>query len=106
MLAPPTALARMAGRARGRFSVDEIAGHDLGVMWSVDQTEIGRELRSAVAPTRIPKTTRHNGGWYRLEQEPPPIHYTNELQQVLTGGGHTVSFTSRSRARAHRAHLP
>jgi len=99
VLAPPTALAQIRDRRRGRFSVDELLGHDLGVVWSVDQNEIGRELLYAVAPSRTPKTTRHVGSWYRLDQEPHPVHFTAELERVLAANGHTVSFSTRPRER-------
>lgn len=97
VLAPPTALERMNGRRAGRLSVDELIGHDLGVLWSIDQQEIGKQLIDAVAPTPTRKTARHPGVWYRLDQEPSPVQNTGELQRLLAGNGHNVNFKNRPR---------
>ena len=97
VLAPPTALEQMSGSRAGRLSVDELIGRDLGVLWSVDQQEIGKQLLDALAPTRTRKTTRHPGVWFRLASEPSPVRNTVELQRLLASNGHNVTFKNRPR---------
>ena len=46
----------MNGHDAGGFSVDELLGHDLGVIWSLDEQIIGRELLEAA------RTTTHTQG--------------------------------------------
>lgn len=95
VLAPPIMLDRTAGRERGRFAVDELIGHDLGVVWSIDEQQIGRELEDAIAPPRTRRYHRLPSRWYRLQHEPPAMQHTAELEQILKQNGHNASFTAR-----------
>jgi hypothetical protein len=97
VLAPRAVFKHMEGKHAGRFSVDELLGHDLGLLWSVDQKIIGKELLDAVAPRRTRKTQRHPSRWYRLDEEPRPVQNTVELQRVLADSGHQADFTKRPR---------
>jgi molybdopterin/thiamine biosynthesis adenylyltransferase len=85
------------GQPAGRFSVDELIGHDLGVVWAVDENIIGRELLEALAR----KVTRRVGRWYRLSAEPPPVHNTVELTQLLARSGHQVDLQARPQTDRH-----
>lgn len=97
ILAPPQLLELLADRNAGRFSVDELLGVDLGVLWRVDEKVIGRELLDALAPTRTRKVELRIGRWYRLSEEPPPVQNTAELQQLLARHGHPVDLSKRPR---------
>jgi molybdopterin/thiamine biosynthesis adenylyltransferase len=97
VLTAPAAFAKMAGKPRGRLSIDEVLGQDLGIVWSVDQQEVGQELESAVAPTRGRSNVRHTGRWYRLDKEPPPVENSVELGRILTENGHQVDLSRRPR---------
>jgi hypothetical protein len=99
VLAPKATDERMQEKRAGRFSVDELIGQDLGVIWSVDQEIIGKELVDAVAPARTRKIDRHTSRWYRLDKEPPPFENSVELQRVLAEAGHEVEFKNRPRER-------
>jgi hypothetical protein len=99
--AAPEILKKMNGHDAGRFSVDELLGHDLGVIWSLNEQIIGRELLEAVAPARTRKVLRRVGRWYRLSEEPPPIHNTIELQQLLSRHGHQVDLRKRPQLDRH-----
>jgi hypothetical protein len=89
------------GQPSGSFSVDELIGHDLGVVCAVDENIIGRELLEALAPTKIRKVTRQVGRWYRLSAEPPPVHHTAEFTQLLARDGHQVDFQARPQTDRH-----
>lgn len=97
VLAPPAVFDRMRDKRAGRFSVDELIGHDLGVAWSIDQEIVGKELVDAVAPVRTRKTQRHPSRWYRLDKEPQPVQNTAELQRLLADNGHDVNLSRRPR---------
>ena len=99
LLATPATLEQMAGRRFGRLSVDEFVGHDLGVLWTVDQQTVGKELVDALAPGKTRNVKRHPGRWYRLDHEPPPAQNTAELQHVLARAGHRVDLRPRLRER-------
>lgn len=101
VIAAPEILEKMNGHDAGRFSVDELLGHDLGVIWSLNEHIIGRELLEAVAPARTRKVLRRVGRWYRLSEEPPPIHNTVELQQLLSHHGHQVDLRKRPQLDRH-----
>ncbi len=88
---------RLAGKRAGRLSVDELVGHELGVLWSVDEQVIGTELEDALAPPRTRKRVRHPGKWYRLDEEPPAVKNTAELQRTLKRSGHDVDLSRRPR---------
>jgi molybdopterin/thiamine biosynthesis adenylyltransferase len=89
------------GQPSGRFSVDELIGHDLGVICTVDENIVGRELLEALAPTKTRKVIRRVGRWYRLSAEPPPVHHTAELTQLLARDGHQVDFQARPQTDRH-----
>jgi molybdopterin/thiamine biosynthesis adenylyltransferase len=95
ILAAPKVLEVVDGQACGRFSVDELLGQDLGVLWSVDEQIVGRELLDALAPSKTRNVERRNGRWYRLAEEPAPFQNTVELQQLLASHGHRVDLTKR-----------
>lgn len=95
VLAPASTLERMVGRDSGRFAVDELVGHDLGIVWSIDEQKIGQELEDAIAPPRTRKLNRLPSRWYRLRREPPAMQYTAELERVLKQDGHNASFIAR-----------
>ena len=95
MLAPPSMLDAMAGLERGSFTVDELVGQNLGVVWSIDEQQIGQELEDAIAPRRTRKRERLVSRWYRLAEEPPAMQYTVELERILKRSGHHASFTAR-----------
>ncbi len=97
VLASPAAFEKIAGRRAGRLSVDELVGQDLGILWSVNEQEVGKELEDAVAPPRVRKRIRHVGKWYRLDQEPLPVANSVELQRVLKQSGHEVDLSKRPR---------
>lgn len=97
VLAPPALFDRMQHARSGRLSVDELIGHDLGVVWSVGQEIVGKELVDAVAPARTRKTHRHPSPWYRLDKEPQPVQNTAELQRLLADNGHDVNLSRRPR---------
>lgn len=99
VLASPDALGKMVDKRQGRFSVDELLGRDLGIVWSVDEQEVGKALESAIAPAREGSRHRHTGSWYRLDNEPPPMQHSKELEGVLKHNGHQVAFTKRPRGR-------
>lgn len=101
VIAAPEILEKMNGHDAGGFSVDELLGHDLGVIWSLDEQIIGRELLEAVAPARTRKVLRRVGRWYRLSEEPTPIHNTVELQQLLSRHGHQVDLRKRPHLDRH-----
>lgn len=95
ILAPPQLLELVSDQPAGRFTVDEMLGHDLGVLRSVDERIIGRELVDALAPTKTRKVERRIGRWYRLLEEPAPVENTAELQQLLARYGHHVDLGKR-----------
>jgi hypothetical protein len=95
VLAPPSMLDAMAGHERGSFAVDELVGQDLGVVWSIDEREIGHELEDALVPPRTRKRERHPSRWYRLAEEPRAMEYTVEFERILKGSGHNASFTAK-----------
>jgi hypothetical protein len=97
VLASPALFGKIAEKNAGRFSVDELVGQDLGILWSINEQEIGKELEEAVAPARVRKRIRHVGRWYRLEREPPPVANSAELQRLLKHHGHQVDLTKRPR---------
>lgn len=97
VLASPAVLETITERRAGRFSVDELVGQDLGVLWSIDEQEVGRELEDAVAPPRVRKIIRHPSRWFRLDHEPPPVRNSAELHRVLKEGGHRVDLSRRPR---------
>lgn len=99
VLMSPGAVDVMAGKRRGRFSVDELPGRDLGVVWSIDEQEVGKALESAVAPVRDGSRPRHGGRWYRLDTEPAPVQHSVELERLLKQNGHQVDLTKRPRER-------
>jgi ThiF family len=95
VLASPVVFEKIADRRAGRFSVDELVGQDLGILWSINEQEVGKQLEDAVAPPRVRKRIRHAGKWYRLDQEPPPVENSAELQRVLKQSGHQVDLSKR-----------
>ena len=95
VLATPTSIERMNGRRSGRFSVEELVGYDLGVLWTVDQQIVGKELVNALAPGKTGHVQRHPGRWYRLNEEPLPMKNTGELQRLLARAGHRVDLRPR-----------
>jgi molybdopterin/thiamine biosynthesis adenylyltransferase len=97
VIASPVVFERIADKHLGRFSIDELVGQDLGVLWTVDEQEIGRELEDAVAPPRVRKRDRHQGRWYRLNHEPPLMNNSVELERVLKRSGHQVNLSKRPR---------
>jgi molybdopterin/thiamine biosynthesis adenylyltransferase len=99
VLMSPGAADTMADKRRGRFSVDELLGRDLGIVWSVDEQEVGKTLESAVAPARQGLRPRHGGRWYRLDAEPAPMQHSAELELVLEQSGHRVDLSKRPRER-------
>ncbi len=101
ILTSPQFTAVVKGQPAGGFSVDELGGHDLGVVWAVDENIIGRELLEALAPTKTRKVTRRVGRWYRLSAEPPPVHNTVELTQLLACDGHQVDLRARPQTDRH-----
>lgn len=102
VLASPAIIEKMRGHDAGRFSIDELAGRDLGVVWSVDEQIVGRELLEAVAPARTRhKPVRQVARWYRLSEEPAPVHNTVELQKLLSCHGHQVDLRKRPRTDRH-----
>lgn len=101
ILTSPQFIEIIEGQSAGRFSVDELIGHDLGVVWAADENIIGRELLEALAPTKTRKVTRRVGRWYRLSAEPPPVHNTVELTQLLARDGHQVDLQARPQTDRH-----
>jgi molybdopterin/thiamine biosynthesis adenylyltransferase len=95
VLATPTAMECMNGGQSGRFSVDELVGYALGVLWTVDQQSVGKVLVDALAPGKTAKLQRHSGRWYRLNEEPRPMKNTTELQRLLVRAGHRVDLRPR-----------
>lgn len=95
VLMSPEAARKMADKREGRFSVDELPGRDLGIVWSVDQQEVGKELAAVVAAARDRGRKRHAGRWYRLDHEPPAAQHTVELERVLKQNGHGVDLGKR-----------
>lgn len=95
ILAPPRLLDAIKDQSAGRFSVDELLGHDLGVLWRVSEKAIGRELLDALAPAKTRKVELRIGRWYRLPDEPAPVQNTAELQQLLARHGHHVDLRKR-----------
>lgn len=95
ILTAPQILQVVEDQKAGRFSVDELLGHHLGVLWSVDEQIIGRGLLDALVPTATRKVKRRIGRWYRLTGEPAPVQNTAELQQLLVRHGHHVDLTKR-----------
>jgi molybdopterin/thiamine biosynthesis adenylyltransferase len=101
ILTAPTLLQSLADQSRGSSSVQELLGQDLGVLWSVDEQVIGRELMDALAPSRIRKLAMRIGRWYRLGEEPPPVQSTAELAQLLAGHEHHVDLSKRPQPTRH-----
>jgi molybdopterin/thiamine biosynthesis adenylyltransferase len=99
VLMTPDVVAHMSAGERGRFSVDEVHGYDLGIIRSVDGTDVGKALGAALVPPRLGPRQRHNGKWYRLNAEPPPMEHTAELLNVLADSGHTVDLGKRPHER-------
>lgn len=97
VLISPTAFGKIVAERAGRFSVDELVGQDLGILWSINEQEVGKELEDAVAPPRVRKRIRHVGKWYRLDHEPPPVENSAELQRLLKQHGHRVELSKRPR---------
>ena len=91
----------MSGESAGRFTVDELLGHDLGVLWSLNEQIIGCELLDALAPTKTRKVERRIGRWYRVSEEPAPVENTAELQRLLARHGHHVDLSKRPRVDRH-----
>ncbi len=101
VLAAPEMFETMSGENAGGFSVDELLGHDLGVLWSLNEQIIGRELLDALAPTKTRNVERRIGRWYRLSEEPAPVQNTAELQQLLARHGHRVDLGKRPQLTRH-----
>lgn len=101
VIAAPDIFAKMSGHSAGGFSVDEILGHDVGVLWSLNEQIIGQVLLEAVAPERTRKVDRRVGRWYRLSEEPPAIQNTVELQKLLARHGHNVDLSKRPQLQRH-----
>jgi molybdopterin/thiamine biosynthesis adenylyltransferase len=101
ILATPDLFEIARGKDSGGLSVDELLGHDLGVLWSLDERIIGRELLDALAPTKTRKVVRRIGRWYRLSEEPPAIQNTVELQKLLARHGHNVDLSNRPQLQRH-----
>lgn len=101
VIASPAIIEKMRGHDAGGFSVDELVGCDLGVVWSLDEQIVGSELLEAVAPARTRKTIRRVARWYRLSEEPAPVHNTVELQKLLSRHGHQVDLRKRPRIDRH-----
>jgi ThiF family len=95
ILAPPQLLEVVKDQSTGRFSVDELLGHDLGVLWRVNEKAVGRELLDALAPAKTRKVELRIGRWYRLSEEPAPVQNTTELQQLLARHGYHVDLRKR-----------
>lgn len=97
VIASPAIMEKMRGHNAGTFTVHELVGRDLGVLWSLDEQIVGRELLDAVAPASTRKTIRRVARWYRLSDEPAPVHNTVELQKLLSCHGHQVDLKKRPR---------
>ncbi len=101
ILAAPELLELVNGESGGGFSVEELLGHGLGVLWSLNEQIIGRELLDALAPTRTRKLEKRVGRWYRLGEEPAPVQNTAELQKLLECHGHRVDLSKRPQLTRH-----
>jgi hypothetical protein len=101
ILAPPQLLELLSGENAGTFSVEELLGHDLGVLWSLDEQIIGGELLDALAPANLRKLEKRIGRWYRLGEEPTPVQNTAELQRLLARDGHAVDLSKRPHLTRH-----
>jgi len=88
-------LPSMAGRDAGRFSVTEFQGYDLAVVRTVDTEPLGRDLIAALGLPKSAIKKPHNGRWFRLKEEPPPVRNTRELASVLSASGHHFSDMDR-----------
>ncbi|MEZ5076719.1 MAG: ThiF family adenylyltransferase [Solirubrobacterales bacterium] len=94
VLAPPEVMNSFSGKAKGRFSVTRLTGHELSVLRSVDGDGIGDGLKAELASSRQWED-KELGKWYRLNREPPGLRHTGELQRELAESGHQVSFQER-----------
>jgi molybdopterin/thiamine biosynthesis adenylyltransferase len=101
ILTSPRLLKIIDEQSSGRFTVDELVGQDLGVIWSIDEQIVGRELLDALAPARTRKSERRIGRWYRLSAEPAPVQNTAELGQLLAHHGHHVDLAKRPEVGRH-----
>ncbi len=93
----PGALAAFVGQS-GRFSVDELAGHDIAALHSVGGKQVGHGILGNIKPGAS-KPTRHLGRWYRLSAEPPPMRDLRDVRAVLRGDDHTYDLKRRPRPR-------
>jgi hypothetical protein len=86
--------AAIKGKQRGTFSVRQITGLQLGVLWSIDQQQVGRPLLEALAFRKQEREVL-NGRWYRLDAEPPLMKGTVDLTALLKANGHEVNLGQR-----------
>jgi ThiF family len=91
VLCQPAAFDAFRGKERGTFGLLCAAGRDLGVLKSVDNAPVAKELLDGLRMGSEVKQSTRNGKWFRLNEQPPFVRFTGQLAAVLQRNGHQFS---------------